>query len=205
MKKLIAIQQELRAPKDKYNSFGKYSYRSAEGIMEALKPLLEKYECVVTLSDGIEVRDGWHYVRATATFRDREWSCQVEAFAREEEVKKDMDASQITGTASSYARKYALNGLFLIDDTKDADTDEYHEETNPEPKKEVKKKVPKVVSMDPPKEKENETPLVVKKAKLKTLMSDDQWNSLIEKQGTPAVWTEEQVDRWTKKLEDKNA
>lgn len=208
MKNLIAIQQELKAPKDKYNSFGKYSYRSAEGIMEAVKPLLAKYGCVVTLSDGVEVRDGWHYVRAVATFRDKDWTCQVEAYAREEETKKGMDASQITGTASSYARKYALNGLFLIDDNKDADTDEFHEVTASEPKQAKAKKeqkAPRIEDPEPHPEIKEKSSLIVKRAHLRSLMDPETWDDLIKRQGEPTTWTEEQIDRWTKKLEEKNA
>lgn len=135
--KLAAVQQELKAPKDKFNKFGGYSYRSAEGILEAVKPVLKKYEAAITLSDEILEIGGRFYVKATALFiaawkaADQASYIEVTAYAREAEAKKGMDESQITGTASSYARKYALNGLLLIDDTKDADTDEYHEQTNP--------------------------------------------------------------------------
>lgn len=125
--RVLAVQAELRAPKDKYNSFGKYSYRSAEGILEAVKPLLKRYGLLLTLKDEVEEIGGRIYVRATARLWNvgsGEWM-ETCALAREDETKKGMDGSQITGTASSYARKYALNGLFLIDDTKDADTDEY--------------------------------------------------------------------------------
>lgn len=125
MKELIEIQKELKAPKGQYNSFGKYKYRSAEDILEAVKPLLHKYECQLTLSDEIVLIGDRYYVQAVATIRNEEENVIVTAYAREDEDKKGMDGSQITGTASSYARKYALNGLFLIDDTKDADTDEF--------------------------------------------------------------------------------
>lgn len=119
------IQCELKAPKDKRNSFGNYNYRSAEGILEAVKPLLDKYESYITLSDELVYVGDRYYVKATATLCTPDRSYQVTAYAREEETKMGMDASQITGTASSYARKYALNGLLLIDDAKDPDTDEY--------------------------------------------------------------------------------
>ena len=133
--KLLKVQQELKAPKGQYNSFGKYKYRSCEDILEAVKPLLEKNKLTLTLTDTIvpasEIR---FYVNATAKLIDIESEeisiIENTAFAREDAEKKGMDGSQITGTASSYARKYALNGLFLIDDTKDADTDEYHEQNN---------------------------------------------------------------------------
>lgn len=123
--KLNIIQSELKAPKDKFNDFGKYKYRSAESILEAVKPLLKAHGCILTLSDTMEQIGDRYYVRALAKLADAEDSITVSAYAREEEFKKGMDGSQITGTASSYARKYALNGLFAIDDTKDADTNEF--------------------------------------------------------------------------------
>jgi hypothetical protein len=118
--KLAAIQQELKAPKGQTNSFGKYKYRSCEDILEAVKPLLQGASLV--LSDQIEAIGGRIYVRAEAVLSFGGHSVSAMAYAREPEVKKGMDESQITGAASSYARKYALNGLFCIDDTKDADT-----------------------------------------------------------------------------------
>lgn len=127
--KLMNVQQELKAPKGQYNSFGKYKYRSCEDILEAVKPILKENKLVLQLTDAvIPASETRFYVKATAKLIDVESNETIEntAFAREEEEKKGMDGSQITGTASSYARKYALNGLFLIDDTKDADTDEYH-------------------------------------------------------------------------------
>ena len=126
--KLMQIQTKIKAPKNLYNSFGKYKYRNAEGICEAVKPYLEEYKCALTLSDEIIEIGGRIYVKATAALWDIDTgkSIFVSAMARESEEKKGMDDSQITGTASSYARKYALNGLFLLDDTKDADSDEYH-------------------------------------------------------------------------------
>ena len=127
--KLCEIQHALKAPKGQRNTFGGYSYRSCEDILEAVKPLLHDAGLVLTLSDSIEEVGGRVYVRATATLTDGTDSVTNTAYAREAEAKKGMDDSQITGTASSYARKYALNGLFCIDDTKDADTDEYHART----------------------------------------------------------------------------
>lgn len=128
--KLIHIQSRLKAPKGNYNSFGKYKYRSCEDILEAVKPLLAEEGLTLTLSDEIEHIGDRYYVRATASLYENDNLIEiVSAYAREEDNKKGMDASQITGTASSYARKYALNGLFLIDDTKDADTDEYASQT----------------------------------------------------------------------------
>ena len=132
--KLAAIQQELKAPKDKKNTYGGYNYRSAEGILEALKPVLVRHEATVVLTDELVQVGERYYVKATAALWSTTDTDVVTAtgWAREAEVKKGMDDSQITGTASSYARKYALNALLLIDDTKDADTDEYQNETNPE-------------------------------------------------------------------------
>ena len=123
MKELISIQQELKAPKGQYNSFGKYHYRSCEDILEAVKPLLGKHNCILNISDQIELVGDRFYVKATATIINSEGkSVTTTAFAREQESKAGMDMSQLTGSTSSYARKYALNGLFCIDDTKDADT-----------------------------------------------------------------------------------
>ncbi len=135
--KLNLIQSELKAPKNQYNSFGNYKYRSAEDILEAVKPLLKKHDCMMTISDTIVEVGGRVYVKATATFLDGDNRTEVCAFAREEETKKGMDAAQITGSASSYARKYALNGLFLIDDTKDPDATNDH--GNPRAEKKAKK------------------------------------------------------------------
>ena len=125
---LNVIQTTLKAPKDKYNKFGKFWYRSCEGIIEAVKPILAEHKLVLQLKDDMVEIGGRVYVKATVTLRNLEGgSVENTAFAREADAKSGMDASQITGTASSYARKYALNGLFCIDDTKDADTDEYAE------------------------------------------------------------------------------
>ena len=127
MKELVNIQGELKAPKDKRNSFGGYNYRSCEGIMEAVKPLLGKYGCTLVVEDDMVMLGNRFYVKATATIKNAEGETErATAFARESEVKKGMDDSQITGAASSYARKYALNGLLCIDDTKDADATNTH-------------------------------------------------------------------------------
>lgn len=120
--KLLAIQSQLKAPKGQLNKFGGYHYRSCEDILEALKPLLAEQKCTLTLTDEIKLIGTRYYVEATATLNFNDTSIAVSACAREAETKKGMDDSQITGAASSYARKYALNGLFCIDDTKDADT-----------------------------------------------------------------------------------
>ena len=138
--KLLNIQAELKAPKGQMNNYGGYKYRSCEDILEAVKPLLKANKCVLTISDEIANIGERYYIRAAATITDAEGdeSYTNVAYAREEETKKGMDGSQITGTASSYARKYALNGLFCIDDTKDADTDEHAKQTGAEPKEEKK-------------------------------------------------------------------
>lgn len=135
--KLLALQTELKAPKSQYNSFGKYKYRSCEGILEAAKPILRKHGLVLTLSDELTECAGEPFIRARATLTDpgepqQGRSYAVTAYAQIARNQKGMDVSQITGAASSYARKYALNGLFLIDDAKDADTDEYQGTQNPE-------------------------------------------------------------------------
>ena len=129
MKELIMIQQELKAPKTQRNNFGGYNYRSCEDILEAVKPLLAEQSCTLTITDEIVMVGERIYLKATATLTNPEGlSVSTTAFAREPEQKKGMDESQISGMASSYARKYALNGLFCIDDTKDADTmDNTHE------------------------------------------------------------------------------
>jgi len=120
--KLCRIQSALKAPKNQRNDFGKYNYRSCEDILEAVKPLLAQEGLVLTITDSIEAIANRVYVKATATITDGEKSIFTEAYAREADGRKGMDESQVTGSASSYARKYALNGLFCIDDTKDADT-----------------------------------------------------------------------------------
>ena len=151
--KLMHIQTELKAPKNLYNSFGKYKYRNLEGICESVKPLLAKYGLAMTMEDSVRLVGDRVYVRAYVLLMDIESKETVDctAYAREASTKKGMDDSQITGTASSYARKYALSGLFLLDDTKDADTDEYHTMTtrtkkatkakdpDPEPEDEIEK------------------------------------------------------------------
>jgi len=128
VKIMQSIQSELKAPKGQTNKFGGYSYRSAEDILEAVKPLLNKYNCFLTVSDEIVEVGGRVYVKATATVHESHSDpiASTTAFAREAEVKKGMDDAQITGSASSYARKYALNGLFAIDDTKDPDATNKH-------------------------------------------------------------------------------
>jgi hypothetical protein len=122
--KIVQIQKDLKAPKNQINSFGKFAYRSCEDILEGLKPLLHKYALRQTITDEVELIGDRYYVRAIVKVTDGENSEQVSAFAREPLSKKGMDDSQVTGTASSYSRKYALNGMWLIDDTKDSDVKE---------------------------------------------------------------------------------
>lgn len=131
MKELIAIQSELKAPKSLFNKFGGYKYRKAEDILEAVKPLLAKQKCTLTITDDIVMVGNRIYVKSTATIKNEKGECETTTgWAREEETKKGMDGSQITGASSSYARKYALNGLFAIDDNADSDTtnDGQHQE-----------------------------------------------------------------------------
>lgn len=138
--KLVKIQNELKAPKNQYNSFGKYHYRSCEDILEGLKPVLLKHNASLYIYDSLELIGERYYVKATVTFVDVESGDKIvnTAYARESADKKGMDDSQVTGATSSYARKYALNGLFLIDDTKDADMDEYQNQQNKPSKKTTK-------------------------------------------------------------------
>lgn len=168
-RKLCLIQQELKAPKGQYNSFGKYHYRSAEDILNALKPLLGKYSCLIGLSDEILQIGDRYYVKACAKLCDAESrdSIMSQAYAREDETKKGMDGSQITGAASSYARKYALNGLFAIDDTKDADAFNQHE------------KQPSRASADP-----------LRSAKIRLAKAIDAW---AERTGNDAAATKKSV------------
>ena len=135
--KLLSVQNMLKAPKSQYNAFGKYNYRNCEDILEAVKPLCKEVKALVYLTDEIVMVGERYYVQAKATFIDVENDgivCAI-AYAREEETKKGMDGSQVTGASSSYARKYALNGLFDIDDTKDSDTTNTHEKDTDAPKK----------------------------------------------------------------------
>lgn len=141
MKKLVEIQSRLKAPKGQYNKFGKYNFRSCEDILEALKPIMNEVGCALTLNDDIVVVGDRMYVKAVATLYDAEEGkviATTTAFAREEEKKAGMDSSQITGASSSYARKYALNGMFCIDDAKDSDATNDHGKGNPSNDKPVK-------------------------------------------------------------------
>lgn len=138
--KLLAIQTKLKAPKGQYNKFGNFNYRSAEDILEAVKPLNAEQGLLLTITDEIKEVGGRIYVVATATVSDGTDELKVSAFAREPENKKGMDESQITGATSSYARKYALNGLYAIDDNKDADTNEHKQQQDNMPKKQQAQK-----------------------------------------------------------------
>lgn len=150
-KKLINIQQKLKAPKGQYNNFGKYAYRSCEDILEALKPILAEEQCALILKDDIILIGERYYIRAKALLYDENGEIIAEnsAYAREEAEKKGMDGSQITGASSSYARKYALNGLFGIDDNKDSDaTNETPKETKKETKAKPKEEKPKMIASE---------------------------------------------------------
>lgn len=128
VQKLINIQKELKAPKNQRNNFGKYNYRSCEDILEAVKPLNAEQGLLLTIRDEIEYIDGRHYVKAVCEITDGENTITSCAYAREVDNRKGMDEAQVTGSASSYARKYALNGLYLIDDTKDVDTEAHQKQ-----------------------------------------------------------------------------
>ena len=150
--KLIAIQQALKAPKGQYNSFGGYNYRSCEDILEAVKPILAKEKVALTISDEIVEVGGRIYVKATATLHDPSDAnviARTSAYSREEESKKGMDAAQLTGATSSYARKYALNGLFAIDDNNDADATNTHGKAEPKKEYPAEAKAPKTAPETP--------------------------------------------------------
>lgn len=133
--KISDIQLRLKAPKSQYNSFGKYYYRNCEDILEAVKPLLSEHKLFINISDTVELIGNRYYIKATVTLSDGENSISSQAYAREEEMKKGMDSSQVTGASSSYARKSALNGMFAIDDTKDSDATNTGEKDQPKEKK----------------------------------------------------------------------
>jgi hypothetical protein len=145
--KLLEIQKALKAPKSQYNTFGKYHYRNAEDILESVKKHLN--DCCLTISDEVVMIGNRYYIKATATISDEKESISVSAYAREEESKKGMDGAQVSGAASSYARKYCLNGLLLIDDTKDADSTNTHGKDEPKPTSSEKKPIPEDVPLEP--------------------------------------------------------
>lgn len=138
VQKVVLVQDELKAPKGQFNKFGNYKYRSCEDIIESVKPILKKYGIMLNISDEIVLIGERYYIKAVAGLTDGTDVIQTVAYAREPQDLKGMTESQITGTASSYARKYALNGLLAIDDTKDPDTDEFAQQTGQEPKAEPK-------------------------------------------------------------------
>ena len=165
-KKIIKIQQELNAPKSCYNSFGNYHYRNLENILEAVKPLLVREDLLLNISDELVEQGERYYIKAVATISDGINSISSTAYARETMVKKSMDEAQITGAASSYARKYALGGLFLIDDNQDPDTNAYTSASNNDakPSKPKSKKVEK--NDDKPVDKELLTNILAKFAEI---------------------------------------
>ena len=184
--KVIAIQNRLNAPKSRFNKFGNYSYRSLEDILEGVKPLLKEYGLILTINDEIVLIGDRYYVKATATLHGENggaWTSS--AFAREAESKKGMDESQITGSASSYARKYALNGLLCIDDIKDADTNEQREQTEGKgPNRLInEEEITKIEEACA--EKEGRKEAVLKWAKIKSFeeMTIDKYNAAMERFG----------------------
>lgn len=168
LERVSLLITELKAPKSQRNNFGKYNYRSAEDILEAVKPLAYKYGLVAKLSDEPIMIGDWHYIKATASIKDVKTGEEevATAYAREPLAKKGMDESQITGTASSYARKYAMNGLYQIDDTKDADTDEYTEQ--------VKQATPKSITKTQQEALQKRSDEIAKMAKLESKNFFDQ-------------------------------
>lgn len=147
--KLLRIQMSLKVPKAQYNTYGGYSYRSCEDILCAAKPILEKEKCTLFFFDELVFEGERYYVRACAVLVDCETGeeIRVKSYAREPSTRKSMDESQITGTCSSYARKYALNGLFLLDDTKDADTDEFQKEQENKKAKKKSRREEKLIKL----------------------------------------------------------
>lgn len=168
LERVSLLITELKAPKSQRNNFGKYNYRSAEDILEAVKPLANNYGLVPKLSDEPVMIGDWHYIKATASIKDVKTGEEeiATAYAREPLAKKGMDESQITGTASSYARKYAMNGLYQIDDTKDADTDEYTEQ--------VKQATPKPITKSQQEALQKRSDEIAKMAKLESKNFFDQ-------------------------------
>jgi len=170
--KLLQIQNNLRCPKNQYNSFGGYSYRNAEDILEAVKPLCFEHGCLLIVTDEIIEVCGKNYVRATAKLICGDDCISVSASAREPQTQKGMNDSQLTGSCSSYARKYALNGLFCIDDTKDADNDNMQHEKVNTVYKEYKTKIEQCVTL------EELEKLVPELTQIKTKISDREMTSL---------------------------
>lgn len=172
LRKLNKIQKELKAPKNQYNDFAKFTYRSCEDILEGVKPLCEQYQCAIFLTDSVKMVGDRYYIEATATIFDveSEESYTTVAYAREEDKKDKMDRSQTTGSASSYARKYALNGLLAIDDTKDSDSLE-PDKPAAQPKKTEYKSVQKVPTSSAQYAKENKEDKPITEAQRKRLFA----------------------------------
>lgn len=185
--KLLKVQSQLKAPKSQYNAFGKYNYRNCEDILEAVKPLCKEANAVLYLSDEIELIGDRYYVKATARFIDPESGEGVYsvAYAREEETKKGMDGSQVTGASSSYARKYALNGLFDIDDTKDSDTTNTHgkEESFEQAKPKAKSKSPREMLIARLKERGIDAKVYASEKALTTQTTDERYLELLAEFG----------------------
>lgn len=177
--KVVTIQTKLKAPKGQVNKFGNYKYRSLEDINEALKPLLAEEKLHLTISDELVMIGNRYYIKATATISDSQGQrLSVDAYAREAESKKGMDESQITGTASSYARKYAMNGLLLIDDTKDADSNEFDDQTKDKPKQQAKNQTSKPKAELTSSQKQTAVSKMTDFAKLQNTSLDDAINKL---------------------------
>lgn len=150
MKELTTIQSTLKAPKSQFNAFGNYKYRKVEDILEAVKPIMSNLGCTLVMTDDIEMVGNRIYVKATATLKNSKGEIEITTgYAREEETKKGMDGSQITGAASSYARKYALNGLFAIDDNADSDTTNIENQKDQQSQQKVKSSNHAPVASDP--------------------------------------------------------
>lgn len=198
--KLRFIQTNLKAPKSQRNTFGNYNYRSCEDILEALKPHLDDQLCALTITDEIIQIGDRYYIKAIATLTDTETgkSTSTHAFAREEDSKKGMDASQLTGAASSYARKYALNGLFCIDDTKDSDATNKHGQEDKQSKPPTKLAAPKQTAEEKyfavcaKRGLSKEDAVKIRRAGYKNWreLNDEQWNNLATKIGNA---TDEQL------------
>ena len=204
VEKLAYVQTMLRAPKGQYNMFGGYSYRSAEDILEAVKPILSEVGLVLTITDEIEeLTNGWVYVRATAAVQDATGAAlSVNGCAREPEQRKGMDAAQVTGSSSSYARKYALNGLFAIDDAKDPDATNDHGKGQPKPAAKPKSEQPKAAM--PPEHKHDYTRMKAATERLaklhgKTVPEEYRW--IVETFGDPKGKDEAEFADLVKTLE----
>lgn len=203
VEKLAYVQTRLRAPKGQYNKFGGYSYRSAEDILESVKPLCAEVGLVLTLTDSVEVKEnGWVYVVATASVQDGMTAISAQGWAREPETRKGMDAAQVTGSSSSYARKYALNGLFAIDDAKDPDATNDHGKGQPKPAATQKADQPKPAT--PPEYKHDYTRMKAateRLAKLHGKSVGEEYRWIVETFGDPKAKDENEFADLVKTLE----